>query len=146
MSTNKGRDDSKLAMDGLRPVTLRVETPPEVVTDHEEVSRRMAALGGQGWVCTTDRVTRYDGGLVKGWVLCAEVATPGESLHVRQHGDGWALYRLVEEAGEEHLAGDQAFLSTERPGRMVYRTYWHKAEVDGIGVWEPFAARFVGWS
>lgn len=129
---------------GARSATLHHSS--EVVRDSAEVKSRMAAFGGDGWVCLTDEVLRYDGAPIAGTVLNAELSDgEGVSLHVRQHRGGWQVTTLSEEAGGEHRYFEESYCSTEGNDRLLYHLFWQRRTVDGLDVWQPWVARFAGW-
>ena len=135
---------SILQESGTRQATLRIESRP--VAEASEVHQAIEAFGGQGWICTTGRAFRYDGGSIEGLVLGAEVSDGARrSLHVRQAQEGWLITELSEEAGGEHLMQEEHYLSTEGEASLAYAVYWRKSDEGGVEVWSPWAARFMGW-
>lgn len=135
------------AQEAPRRVGLTVAS--EELSDSEAVRQRLSAAGGAGWLMAPSEVCRWAGGaLPAGPILAAELAvSPSESLHLRQAGRGWQLWRYLEEPEGEDLAFDERYLSTEGRARLQYTVYWRAVDsgFDGIQIQRPFAARFVGW-
>ncbi|MDI7268383.1 MAG: hypothetical protein QME96_10345 [Myxococcota bacterium] len=128
---------------------VRLTVRPETLAGPSDVAARIEKSGGKGWICTTGRAFRYEGGAVGDeTVLSAEIAvSETESLHVRRQGDGWTAWSLVEGDDGEHecVVFDDELLSTEGDAELLYRTFWKAEERDGVPVRKPFAARFKGW-
>jgi len=138
-----------------RPGSFTVRSVTDLVSV-AEVKKLLHETDGTGWICTTDRVRRVPStDLGDAAPLSAEIVlkgTPGQSLHIRQHGTGWRAW-LLEDRLEDgpDLAVDESFLSTEGGARLRYRTWW-RLQAEGpvdfgadVQVWRPFAARFLGW-
>ena len=123
--------------------------PPVDLSSADAVWAFLDAQDGDGWLCTTDRAVRWPASQRPGGSpLAAELALKdGRSLHLRQHGAIWRAWLLSDRLGDgPHLAVDEAFLSTERPARLTYRSWWRlEPGDDEVEVWRPFAARLLGW-
>lgn len=114
-----------------------------------EVWALLREHSGAGWICTTDRVRRVPcDDLGDAPPLSAEIAlSPTRSLHLRQSGTGWRAWMLEDRLGDgPHLCIEEILLSTERPSKLRYRTWWRlEVEQDELKVWRPFASRLLGW-
>lgn len=137
--------------DGLAPQRgeLTIE-PPVDLASASEVHDLLRDHRGAGWLCTTSQVLRLPAAdLGNAIPLSAEVVlSNGRSLHLRPYGGGWRAWFMSDRLGTgPHLAFDEAFVSTERAGRLCYRTWWRLESVGTTecSVWRPFAARFTGW-
>lgn len=134
-----GRDDSV-----FEPGAISVRT--EIIDDPQRVRSRLrdfAALSG--WVQTTSDVKPVAQlADATGHVLCAETAGDGESLHVRQNGEGgWIVATLTTEDGDELLT-EKEFSAGERFGALHYQVSWRREETsDGFEQWRPHAARLI---
>lgn len=133
---------------GLARCSVKVSR--EVLRDAIAVGERLAALGGDGWVCTTSQVAVIRGG--KGWpagpVLSAElVLDEARSVHVRYDDQGWVLvtFEEVGAEGDDVLATTQRFVSYEERGTMIYRVYHRLEETAGVRVYTPHVARLIGF-
>lgn len=153
------------------PITLKATTRLELGS---EAAARELLLErrGPGWICTVSEVRRVSGerhDVLDGTPLSAEIVLgPRSSLHLRQHRGAWRAWVLEDIEGGPELAFDRTFLSTatsERrmpsgsasgsantaPPKLCYRSYYRKEASGGgngmapIGVWRPFAFRFLGF-
>ncbi len=144
----------KRALEGAR--RCRVEIESEQIGDEDALRERLAALCVEpGWMCTTDAVTAWTGGMPERFLpLSAEwVEDEHTSGQLRRFDRGWLLTRVRECALEgdasaqsaPDLAFDERYRSNA-PGReahaMVYRVYYRQ---DEDGVYRPFVARWLGW-
>ena len=146
-------DDARWREAGGPPVRCSVTTGrvADLATE-AEVREWLADQSGDGWVCCTGEVRPWAGGeLPRGVPLSAEIAVRGrdQSLSMLRGGTGWSVWSTTEAPGETHLCFDVVLLSTEPGRRLKYRQYWRpvgSGPADAtVGVWRPFAARFVGW-
>lgn len=142
---------------GVAPGLCRVEAFPKSVADQTQVKTILRTFApDQGWLCFQSRVDRFLPGEDlpdQGILLNGEVTAPsGESLHIRQDGDGsWVLTRFVEQAPDErgatHLVEEVTFLGEplarfEPTQDLCYRRYWGYDPDFG---YRPVLARFVGF-
>jgi hypothetical protein len=149
-------------LEGLRPCTITVSS--ERLATRDDLERYLAERRGDGWVCLTDRVLRWRGGMPPGMPLAGELALDEHrSVHIRRAGDGWLATLLSEEAAagaqegvlfREGACVEERLLESSAPKdaftdfaggaappfryRVFYRT-------DADGVYRPYAARFAGW-
>lgn len=124
-----------------------VVTAEDPLTDAAAALQRFTLQPGTGWLASTGGVSRWTGGDIAsaGTPLHGEVALGDRSLLLRYANGVWRFWMLHEVPSGNDLRFDESYLSTEGKLRMAYRVYWRTTEVDGIAVYRPFAARFVGW-
>ena len=119
----------------------------EEMSDQLKLQSRVVELGGDGWLCLTDKILLlpHDAGEMTGkTILSGEIANGEKSLHIRQCASGWELYNMTRSDGGEQLMIEQTFISTKDMNmRLKYEVYWKKNE---IGAMTPFASRFAGFS
>ncbi len=102
----------------------------------------------QGWLCFQDQVEYFRKGESVpdfGIVFYGEVVnTQGQSLHIRENGQGgWVLTTYTENLeGDQYLVENAAFLGEKHfaPAQLFYRVYWQHDEQQG---YRQFAARFM---
>lgn len=113
----------------------------------EALGQRLRGQKGQGWILLPSQVSRWDGGdWPKGPILAAEIAQGEHSLHIRPWGGGWRMWIYSDKHEGDDRCLDESFLSTEGSNQLLYRVYWKLAPGDdGIQVYRPYAARFLGW-
>jgi len=114
-----------------------------------EAEAHVKALGGSGWVMTTDAVGRWPAENLAGVWLEAEIALDERRSVRLQHADGrWRLWRYTETEGHDRVVFEDTVCSS-LPGnpspRLRYRTYWKARPRDGVDVYEPRVARFCGF-
>jgi hypothetical protein len=103
---------------------------------------------GKGVVIFADRICRFEANLKPDLLLDAEVCEGSSTVVIRASGGGWLGWRWSESAGDSHRYVDHTFESSEHRDRHPYhryRQYWHQVEEDGIAIWRPFGARFIGF-
>lgn len=132
-----------------RTCSLTIEGPREALS--VETAWALLPASGEGWVCLTDGVRRFEPGWRNGVLLDAEVAD-GASTVVLRHQDGvWRAWTWHERPGTTHRAVRRVFLSSApsdggQVPRMEYATYWkQETDDDGIQVWNPVGSRFCRW-
>jgi hypothetical protein len=129
-----------------------LETTVERITDHEALVARLHATEGEGWVCCVSHTPvrwRFGDALPASRLLSAEVHHGDRSVHIRHHGDHWSWTSLFARPEGDQRWSDVEFLSTvdgAHPPRMRYERWYRREALDGVSVWVPFAARFIGWS
>jgi hypothetical protein len=143
--------------------TLRVEPEP-LASPADALGRLKEFAPREGWICCNDKVfaampggvraasseaftldTSFDWNDMAGrFLLSAELVRGETSIHLRQQGRGWILFRYTESPGNEHWFAEEAFTSPRTPD-LVYRTYWRLAARDGRPVRERWACRFTGF-
>ena len=139
---------------GRRPDWARLTVESQVVVGTAELWRAIADFGeAEGWICLPHEVVAWPGPAAEGPLLSAELARgDGTSLHIRREGRGWRCWRYREGEGDPVLVWRESYLGTvagnpER--RLRYAEYWSCAPApaapDGLEVFQPYAARFVGW-
>jgi len=126
---------------------------PDPCSTSEEVEAKVKAFEPiQGWLCfqseikyfcknCKEQTMPYTGILLYGEVVNAA----GESLHIREDGQGgWILTILTETKGEQYLVETKEFLGEKKlaPEKLYYRVYWQYDEEQG---YHQFAARFIGF-
>lgn len=103
---------------------------------------------GKGVVIFANRICRFESSLKPDLLLDAEVCDGNSTVIIRSSGDGWLGWRWSEAPGNSHRYVDHTFESSESRSRQPhhrYRQYWHQVEEDGIAIWRPCGARFVGF-
>ncbi len=164
MSEKKGSEAAQGALHCLQGVvdggtggwgTAAVSVTDRVVTTNELPTLLKQATGG--WLCTGGGVYKigFGGDLIHisgdeqpllDQVLSAEWTVGDmESIHLRRQDDQLYLWAYCEGNGQDSLWKDELFVSTERPLTLRYRTYWQLKESEGLEVWQPAFARFLGW-
>lgn len=114
------------------------------VSDVNEVAE-LAHACSTGWFTTHDAVREFEGSL-DATLVDAELVGDDQTVVVRRNGATWNVWIWRESAGKSHRVVHEHFVSTA-PGRgtMRYATYWTPLESNGVHVWTPVGARFVGW-
>ena len=133
---------------GLAPCVVEINVEHD--TSREDVARRLS--GGAGVIVYTDRVVEVDGSggpPEADRLLSADVVDTGgaRSVQVRWDGGAYVVTTATEKAGDEHLRDMEEHLSVLR-GRRVRHAVYLRPRGEGVdpevGVWRPFAARFLG--
>jgi len=106
---------------------------------------------GEGIVVLADKVARYDPLRRTGLLLEADVSTADATVRLRLIEGSWQAWTWTQSDGDTHLYADTRVLSSEsgsdgRGGCLVYRRYWTREEEDGVRVWKPCGARFLGFA
>jgi hypothetical protein len=130
---------------------LEIDGPRQAETLQEAWALLPAA--GEGWVCLADAVGHFDPARRDGLLLHAEVVS-GEATTILRLDDGlWRAWTYRETRGPEEayrrvvkLLLSSAPSASGEPPRMRYATYWKRVEDDGLRIWAPVAARFLGWA
>lgn len=142
------------AEEGLPLKRARLAVTTERVADAAALRARLAGVAGDGWVCATSETpSRWGAALPASPVLSAEVAlADGTSVHVRYSGDAWLVTTIREVAGDgadgEDCVGYEVACLSSLGGAagqtMKYDVWWRREATDGVAVWRPWLARFVG--
>lgn len=133
-----------------------VEVNSRIITTHEGLLNEARAFADseslfEGWLCLTDEVMlvdkNFDFSEIKGrTVLSGELAGGERSLHIRQWEDGWILSSLTRKNGGNQFMVEEKFISTRRPLKLRYETYWQEKEnCYGQRALQPLASRFSGF-
>jgi len=120
-----------------------------------EVRRLIAGMTGcDGWVQYASACVVHRSGVgvdraAAGVPLAAEFVRGSTSVALRQDGDGWLWTEMTEDHGDIRCrVRDTSFVSTaEHTTSLRYREFWRRsAQQTPAAPWEPWIARFVGWS
>lgn len=106
---------------------------------------------GEGVVVLADRIVRFNSAARSGHLLEADVSVENRTVRLRLIDGTWHAWTWTQEDGDTHLFADVSVISSEsgsdgRGGCLTYRRYWTHAEDDGIRVWKPVGARFLGFA
>lgn len=128
----------------------RVDVARETFNDLDALRARVTALKGEaGWACSTDRVhSQWTGGTLPDGhrPLSGELVLDARrSVHLRRHNGVWTLTTLTEHDEGDDVRFVESFLATEKGRTLRYHTWWRRVAEDGVGVWRPHVARFVGF-
>ncbi len=125
---------------------LRVESLGQ--TDSPQQAWSWLPAKGEGVVVLADRIVRYSSDKSSPLLLEAEVVEGDTTVVIRSTGAGWAGWSWVESSGQTHRTADYRFLSSESDQSKEchrYRQYWTQDEDEGVPVWRPVGARFLGF-
>ncbi|MBI4472330.1 MAG: hypothetical protein HY646_06655 [Acidobacteria bacterium] len=147
-------------LEGFEVVKLTVSEGPQT---ESQIAAELASAE-YGWVCLASKILRCIGGewynvtqgiadapptaAECGLLLNAEIRkSQASSLHVWRDGSTLRSAIIAEGTGDDALAVEDSFVSTEQDYEMVYRTYWKRATPDDAGVspWMPYVSRFTTW-
>lgn len=154
ISTDAGMIGKVLSMAGVidrdpenpvfRPGLITVD--PKRLDDPDEVRARLDGFDAlTGWVQTTSDVKPFDRlHEAQGHVLCAELAGPSTSLHVRQDGRGGWIVSTMETTDGDGLVTEKEFFTRRSYGNLHYQVCWKLQDtMDGFEEWRPYAARLI---
>lgn len=119
----------------------------------------------EAWVCLPSSVLRcvqgkwYDvteqealvsapGAAECAFALSAEIQeSETSSIHVWRDGGRLRWTRISEGVGEEALALEDVFVSTEPDLKLNYKTFWTRGpdQDNGVRPWSLYVSRFTGW-
>lgn len=115
---------SALNIKGVTPGRT-IKPTTEQVTSHAAVAEKLRTFGGDGWICTADRVTRKANYAYSenDPILSAELCDGDVSLRVLYDGRCWHVTTLREETDEHSIIVEQSHIALDGTS-LVYHTAW----------------------